>query len=321
MHVWTHHRWRFPLPPHHRFPLGKYELLADRVVADGLVAPDRMHAAEPVDWTALAAVHDYGLLSRIREGCMTIREERGLGLPWSRALVERGLRSVGGTVAAARHALDHGVAMNLGGGTHHAGHDFARGYCLFNDVAVALAELRHEGLVDRAIVVDCDVHQGDGTAQIFAADPRTFTLSLHGARNYPFSRVASDLDVDIASGTGDARYLRALDEALAFALDRAQPDFAFYLAGADPWEGDRLGRLALTKPGLRTRDERVLDRLAETGAAVCVVLAGGYAEDIRDTVDINAATAAAVAARVRPPTPGQGVLTISGARTRQDALP
>ena len=304
MHVWTHHRWRFPLPAHHKFPIGKYELLADRVVADGLVAPDRMHAADPVDWTALAAVHDYGLLSRIREGCLTVREERGLGLPWSRALVERGLRSVGGTVAAARHALEHDVAMNLGGGTHHAGHDFARGYCLFNDVAVALAELRRDRLAERALIVDCDVHQGDGTAQIFAEDEHTFTLSLHGARNYPFSRVPSDLDVDIASGTGDRRYIRALAEALDFALDRSRPDYAFYLAGADPWEGDRLGRLALTKPGLRERDELVLDRLAGAGAVVCVVLAGGYAEDIRDTVDINVATAAAVAERVRVPTPG-----------------
>jgi acetoin utilization deacetylase AcuC-like enzyme len=297
MQVWTHHRWRFPLPPQHRFPLEKYALLAERVLVDGLVAPSELHEADPVPWTELAAVHDAGLLSRIREGKLTVREERGLGLPWSRELVERGRRSVGGTVAAARHALEQGVALNLGGGTHHAGHDFARGYCLFNDVAVALAGLRRDGLADRAVIVDCDVHQGDGTAQIFAQDPRTFTLSLHGARNYPFARVPSDLDVDIASGTGNARYQRALGEALAFVLDRARPDFAFYLAGADPWTGDRLGRLALTKPGLRARDELVLDRLAETGAAVCVVLAGGYAEDVRDTVDINAGTAAAVAAR------------------------
>ena len=152
---------------------------------------------------------------------------------------------------------------------------------------------------ERALVVDCDVHQGDGTAQIFADDDATFTLSLHGARNYPFSRVPSDLDVDIASGTGDARYLRALREALDFALDRARPDFAFYLAGADPWEGDRLGRLELSKAGLLARDELVLDRLAEAGAPACVVLAGGYAADISDTVDINAATVAAVAARTR----------------------
>jgi acetoin utilization deacetylase AcuC-like enzyme len=299
MHVWTHHRRRFPLPPHHKFPIEKYGLLAGRVVSDGIARPDEVHEPEPVEWAELAAVHDCGLLSRIREGCLTVREERGLGLPWSRELVERGRCSVAGTVAAARHALEHDVAMNLGGGTHHAGRDFARGYCLFNDVAVALAALRREGRAERAIVVDCDVHQGDGTAQIFAADPRTFTLSLHGARNYPFTRVPSDLDVDIASGTGDARYVLALREALDFALERARPDFAFYLAGADPWKGDRLGRLALTKPGLRARDELVLDRLAEAGAAVCVVLAGGYAEDVRDTVDINAATAAAVAERVR----------------------
>ena len=304
MDVWTHHRWRFPLPPHHRFPIEKYELLANRVVADGIAAPGEVHEAVPAEWTELAAVHDYGLLSRIREGCLTAREEKGLGLPWSPALVERGRRSVGGTIAAARHALEHDVALNLGGGTHHAGHDFARGYCLFNDVAVALAALRRDGTAGRALVVDCDVHQGDGTAQIFAEDDRTFTLSLHGARNYPFSRVPSDLDVDIASGTGDARYLRALREALDFALDRVRPEFAFYLAGADPWEGDRLGRLALSKAGLRARDEHVLDRLLEAGAAVCVVLAGGYADDVRDTVDIHAATAAAVAERTHALTPG-----------------
>jgi len=298
MEVWSHHRWRFPLPSQHSFPIDKYELLAERVVADGLVDPGELHEPDAAGWAELAAVHDCGLLSRIREGCLTIREQRGLGLPWSHALVERGRRSVGGTIAAARHALARGVAMNLGGGTHHAGRDFARGYCLFNDVAVALAALRRDGLAERALIVDCDVHQGDGTADIFATDPRTFTLSLHGARNYPFERVASDLDVDIASGTGDRRYLRALCEALDFAIDRARPDFAFFLAGADPWEGDRLGRLALSKSGLRERDELALDGLMEAGAVVCVVLAGGYADDVHDTVDINAATAAAVARRL-----------------------
>jgi acetoin utilization deacetylase AcuC-like enzyme len=256
MEVWTHHRWRFPLAPQHKFPLDKYELLAERVVADGLVTPRELHEADPVEWAELAAVHDCGLLSRIREGCLTVREERGLGLPWSRALVERARRSVGGTVAAARHALEHDVAMNLGGGTHHAGRDFARGYCLFNDVAVAIAALRRDGLAERILVVDCDVHQGDGTADIFAEDPRTFTLSLHGARNYPFTRIASDLDVDIASGTGDARYLRALREALDFALARARPDFAFYLAGG-PVRGrpDRAPR-ALQAGAARARRAR-----------------------------------------------------------------
>jgi acetoin utilization deacetylase AcuC-like enzyme len=225
-----------------------------------------------------------------------VREERGLGLPWSPELVERGRRAVGGTLEAARHALERGVAMNLGGGTHHAGRAFARGYCLFNDVAVALARVRADGDSLRALVVDCDVHQGDGTAQALAADPEAFTVSLHGARNYPFQRIPSDLDVDLPTGTGDSDYLRALDDALDAALPRARPDVAFYLAGADPFEGDRLGRLALTKAGLRARDELVVARLRAAGAAVVVVLAGGYARDVADTVDINAATAAVVAA-------------------------
>jgi len=300
MHVWTHHRCGFPLPPRHRFPVDKYGRLAERVVAEGLAAPEEVHEPAPVEWDALAAVHDADLLARIRDGDLSLREERGLGLPWSPQLVERARRATAGTVHAARHALRHRVAMNLGGGTHHAGRAFARGYCLFNDVAVALARLRCDGLAARAIVVDCDVHQGDGTADVFTHDATTFTLSLHGARNYPFTRIPSDLDVDLPSGTGDAAYLRALEAALDSALPRAAAEVAFYLAGADPWEGDRLGRLSLTKAGLRARDELVLDRLLDAGAAVCVVLAGGYAEDVEDTVEINTATAAAVAARVRP---------------------
>jgi acetoin utilization deacetylase AcuC-like enzyme len=292
--VWSHDRWGIPLPTGHKFPISKYGLLRARVEAAGLAV---VHEAEAVPWEWLAAVHDGELLARIREGTLTLREQRGLGLPWSEVLVERGRRSVGGTLCAARRALRDGIGMNLGGGTHHAGRDFARGYCLFNDVAVALARLRAEGLARRALVVDCDVHQGDGTAQLLGPDPEAFTLSLHGARNYPFERIPSDLDVDLPSGTGDAAYLEALAEALDAALPAAAAEIAFYLAGADPWEGDRLGRLALTKDGLRARDALVLDRLASTGAAVVVVLAGGYAPDVRDTVDINFATVEAVAGR------------------------
>ncbi len=298
MDVWTHDRWRFPLPERHKFPIDKYALLRARVVAEGIAGPGEVHEPAPVEWSRLEAVQERGLVHRIRRGELTVREQRGLGLPWSPELVERARRAVGGTVAAARHALGHGLGMNLGGGTHHAGFDFARGYCLFNDVGVALAALRSQDGALPAVVVDCDVHQGDGTAQLFAADPATFTLSLHGARNYPFTRIPSDHDVDLPSGTGDDAYLVALDAALDVALARTAPAVAFYLAGADPWEGDRLGRLALTKAGLRARDELVLDRLRAAGAAVCVVLAGGYASDVRDTVDINAATAAAVARRL-----------------------
>jgi acetoin utilization deacetylase AcuC-like enzyme len=253
--------------------------------------------AEPAPWDWLAAVHAPDLIERIRTGALSVREERALGLPWSAALVERGRRSVGGTVAAAVEALERGFGMHLGGGTHHAGRDFARGFCLFNDVVVALARMRADGHARRALVVDCDVHQGDGTADLLSGDPDCFTLSLHGARNYPFKRIPSDLDVDLESGTDDARYLEALAAALDHAIPRAEAELAFYLAGADPWHGDRLGRLALTKEGLLARDELVLDRLRAAGAAVCVVLAGGYAEDVRDTVDINAATVSAVARR------------------------
>ena len=290
--VWAHDRWRIPLPNGHRFPIDKYRLLRERV-------QDRVTVleAEPVPWEWLAAVHEAPLLERIRLGELSVREQRGLGLPWSEVLVERGRRSVGGTVAAAHRALEHGIGMNLGGGTHHAGRDFARGYCLFNDVVVTLAHLRSQDVARRALIVDCDVHQGDGTAQLLQPDADAFTLSLHGARNYPFERIPSDLDVDLPSGTGDEEYLRVLEDSVETALDSLpEPDLAFFLAGADPWEGDRLGRLALTKDGLRARDELVLDRLLETGAAVVVVLAGGYAPAVNDTVEINAATAELVRA-------------------------
>jgi len=286
--AWSHDRWRIPLPDGHKFPIDKYERLRRRVEAEGVV----IHESEPVPWEWLAAVHEEALLTRIRDGEMTLREQRGLGLPWSEVLVERGRRSVGGTLGAAADAFAHGIGMNLGGGTHHAGRDFARGYCLFNDVAVTVARLRAEGRARRALVVDCDVHQGDGTAQILGPDPDAFTLSLHGARNYPFERIPSDLDVDLPTGTGDDDYLAALSDALDTAL-QFDFDVAFYLAGADPWEGDRLGRLALTKAGLKARDEHVLTRL-KPRAPVVVTLAGGYAPDVADTVDINAATVSVV---------------------------
>ncbi len=296
MDLWSHDRFTFPLPATHRFPLIKYPRLRARLEADGIARPDEIHECAPVPWEWIEAVQQRALVQRLRSGTLSVREERGLGLPWSAELVERARRTTAGTVAAARRALARGVGMNLGGGTHHAGYDFARGYCLFNDVAVALARVRADGGARRALVVDCDVHQGDGTAQALAADADAFTVSLHGARNYPFQRIPSDLDVDLPTGTGDRDYLRALEGALDAALPSARPDVAFYLAGADPFEGDRLGRLALTKAGLRTRDELVIERLRAAGAAVVVVLAGGYARDVADTVDINAATAAVVAA-------------------------
>ncbi|MBV9819305.1 MAG: histone deacetylase [Solirubrobacterales bacterium] len=298
MYVWAHDRWSFPLPPQHRYPVTKHRALRERLLATRVCAPEEIQEAAAASWSSLTRVHDPALLGRIRRGQLTVREERGLGLPWSMQLVERGRRVAAGTVLAAREALRVGVAMNLGGGSHHAGRDFARGYCLFNDVAYAVGVLREAGVASRALVVDCDVHQGDGTAQLLGPDRQAFTLSLHGARNYPLQRIASDLDVDLPRGTTDADYLAALDRALATALAADGYDIAFYLAGADPWAGDRLGSLALTKAGLRRRDALVLDALRAAGTPVCVVLAGGYAPDIDDIVDIHAATAGEVAARV-----------------------
>jgi acetoin utilization deacetylase AcuC-like enzyme len=226
---------------------------------------------------------------------LSVREVRGLGLPWSPELVERGRRSSQGTVCAAVDALADGWGMNLGGGTHHAGPASGRGFCLFNDVVLATRVLRAAGEVRRVLVVDCDVHQGDGTAELCAGDDEAFALSIHGAANYPFHRATSDHDVDLPTGTGDDAYLSALETALHGSLPVARPELVFFLAGADPWEGDRLGRLALTKAGLRARDELVLDLADSSGIPCCVTLAGGYAPDVEDTVEINFATAQLVA--------------------------
>ncbi|MBM3677307.1 MAG: histone deacetylase, partial [Actinobacteria bacterium] len=202
----------------------------------------------------------------------------------------RSRRSTGATVAAARAALEDGVAMNLGGGTHHAFADSGRGFCVFNDVVTALRVLRREGRAGRVLVIDVDVHQGDGTHALLATDDEAFTLSLNGFRNYPFRRVPGDVDLDFADGTGDDVYLSALATCLPDAIGRGRPGLAFVLAGADPYEHDRLGRLALTKPGLLERDRLIRRELDAAGVPICVTLAGGYAEDIRDTVEINLGT-------------------------------
>ena len=297
MDVWAHDRWLFPLPARSRYPLAKGRLVRERLVAVGICETDDFLEAEPAPWSALRRIHDAALLERMQRGELTEREQRSLGLPWSEELVERARRVSQGTVMAARQALEQGAAISLGGGSHHAGRDFARGYCLFNDIALAVHELREAGAIRTALVVDCDVHQGDGTAHLLGPDLLSFTLSLHGARNYPIKRIPSDLDVELARGTGDGDYLIALERALGSALNAGPFDIAFYLAGADPWEGDRLGTLALTKAGLRRRDALVLDTLRSAQVPVCVTLAGGYAPDVVDVVDIHTATAAEVAAR------------------------
>lgn len=294
--VWSSAHYTFPLPEGHRFPIAKYAMLRDRVIAEGVVATERVLDPGAATDEMLRLVHTADYVERFVAGALSEAEMRRLGFPWSRELVERSRRAVGGTVAAARHALTHGSAMNLAGGTHHAFADHGEGFCVFNDVAVAIQGLRDEGRIRRAAVVDLDVHQGNGTHAVFAGDPEVFTFSMHGGRNYPFEKVAGTLDIDLPDGTGDDEYLRVLDAALPVVLRAAQPDLVLYLAGADPHEGDRLGRMKLSFGGLARRDAMVMQSCREVGLPVAVVIAGGYGARIEDTVRVHAATARIVAA-------------------------
>jgi acetoin utilization deacetylase AcuC-like enzyme len=288
--VWSSARYTFPLPPGHRFPVEKYAMLRDSVVAQGIVAPERVVDPDAATDALLRLVHTEDYVRRFVDGRLTTAEERRLGFPWSPALVERSRRAVGGTIAAARHALAHGTAMNLAGGTHHAFPDHGEGFCVFNDVAIAIRLLKSERRLRRAAVIDLDVHQGNGTNAIFAGDPDVYTFSMHGGKNYPFEKVAGTRDVELPDGTGDEEYLTELARALPVVLRDAQPDLVFYLAGADPHEGDRLGRMRLTFDGLRRRDAMVLDASRDVGLPVAVVIAGGYGRNIADTVAIHVDT-------------------------------
>lgn len=279
-----------PLPPGHRFPMAKYRLLRERVVASGIVPPQSLRVPEAATDAQLTTVHDPRYVAAVATGALTPQAQRRIGFPWSPGMVERSRRSAGATLAACRAALATGAGVSLAGGTHHAGIDRGEGYCVFNDAAVAIRVLQREGAIARALVVDTDVHQGNGTAAVFQEDDAVFTLDLYAERNFPFEKVPCDLAVALPDGTGDAVYLERLEQALREALRRSSPDLAIYVSGADPFEGDRLGRLALTKRGLETRDRLVLSMLRAAGIPVGVTMAGGYAAEVGDTVEIHWAT-------------------------------
>ncbi|MCB9700733.1 MAG: histone deacetylase [Myxococcales bacterium] len=287
MQIFATDTFVLPLPPRHRFPMAKYARLRARVEAERAALGAELRIPDAATDDQLALAHDPAYIRRVAEGGLDPREIRAIGFPWSPALVERSRRSAGATIAAARAALAEGCGVNLAGGTHHAFAGRGEGFCVFNDAAVAARAMQAEGRIRRAIVVDCDVHQGNGTASILADDPTIFTLSLHGAGNFPFTKERSDLDVALADGCGDEAYLEALDDALTRALPAAAADLAIYLAGADPYVGDALGRLALTKAGLARRDALVLGRCATAGVPVAVAMAGGYAPAIDDIVEIH----------------------------------
>jgi len=267
--------------------MNKYALLRQKVQSEGLIDPEELRIPDPACDEQLLRVHLNEYLQRVKSGAMTDKEIRRIGFPWSSQLVERSRRSVGGTIAACRAALQEGTAVNLAGGTHHAYPDHGEGYCVFNDCAVAARTVQAEGLACRVVILDCDVHQGNGTAAIFAGDPSVFTFSIHGAHNFPFHKETSDLDIALEDGVDDETYLETLETGLQAAIDRSLADLAIYLAGADPFQGDRLGRLSLTKAGLAARDHLVIERCRQANIPIAIVMAGGYAHDMNDTVDIH----------------------------------
>jgi acetoin utilization deacetylase AcuC-like enzyme len=279
-----------PLPPGHRFPSAKYRLLRERLLDLGIFAPGELVAIDPIEREALLGAHGREYVDAIYSGTLGEQELRRIGFPWSEGLVKRSLASVHGTVAAARAALDDGVGCNLAGGTHHAFADFGSGFCVFNDVAVAVRLLQREGLLDRAAVVDLDVHQGDGTAAIFADDPTVFTFSMHGAKNFPFRKQRSSLDVELPDGCDDTTYISLLQQHLPRVLDEARAQIVFFQAGVDPLDGDRLGRLKLSLDGLRLRDRMVLRAAKARKLPIVTTLGGGYSNPLDRSIEAHVNT-------------------------------
>ncbi|HVF88181.1 MAG TPA: histone deacetylase [Pyrinomonadaceae bacterium] len=282
-------RYYADIGENHVFPIRKFELACRRLIEEGTLQPAQVVEPQPTAVGDVLLVHTEDYITRLRAGTLTPREMRRLGLPWSKALVRRSFLATGGTINAARWALRDGVGSNLAGGTHHAFADRGEGFCVLNDVAVAIRVLRRDKLISRAGIVDCDVHQGNGTATIFAGDTDVFTFSMHGAKNYPLFKATSSLDVELEDGTCDDDYVEMLAHYLPKVFAFA-PDIVFYLAGADPYAGDKLGRLALTIPGLRARDEFVLGACKAQSVPVVTVMSGGYATAINDTVEIHCNT-------------------------------
>jgi acetoin utilization deacetylase AcuC-like enzyme len=287
MKVFYSDHFVLPLPEGHRFPMSKYSLLRERVAADGICGPGELREPRAVTDEEILRAHAPGYLERVASGELTKKEVRRIGFPWSKRMVERSRRASGGTVGACLAALEEGFAVNLAGGTHHAFSDKGEGYCVFNDSAIASRAVQAAGLAQRVVVIDTDVHQGNGTAEILRRDATVFTFSIHGAKNFPFHKEESDLDAPLPDGADDTEFLTALERGLEKALEDANADLAIYLAGADPFEGDRLGRLSVTKSGLAERDRMVLESCGERGIPVAVTMAGGYSRNVEDTVDVH----------------------------------
>ena len=281
-------RFVLPLPSGHRFPMQKYRMLREAVAAS--LSDVVFEEAPTTSDGVLALAHHPGYIQRVSGGLLSESEQKTIGFPWSPDMVERSRRSAGATIAACRAALEGGVGVNLAGGTHHAHADRGQGFCVFNDAAIAARLMQAERRVSRVAIVDLDVHQGDGTAAILEKDESVFTLSMHGEHNYPFDKACSDLDVALPDGTGDRDYLAGLDSALSEMFARFAPELLIFLAGADPYEGDRLGRLRLSMAGLAARDTMVMEAARARDLPVAVAMAGGYGRVIEETVAVHLQT-------------------------------
>lgn len=289
-----HVDYEIPLPEGHPFPMRKFSALRRILLEEGILTEAGIMTPEEAPWSEIALAHQEAYLDRLRTGELGPGEERRLGLPWSSALVRRSRLAVGGTMLAAWQALEDGVGGNLAGGTHHACPDHGEGFCVLNDVAIAIRVLQREEEIHRAMIIDLDVHQGNANALCFAGDDTVFTFSMHGARNFPMRKPPSDLDVPLPDHCGDLEYLSTLERHLGEAIDRARPELVFLLSGVDVVVGDRYGRLAMTREGLRRRERRVLTELFGRGIPTTLVLSGGYAATPTLTADLHAETHRAV---------------------------
>jgi acetoin utilization deacetylase AcuC-like enzyme len=279
-----------PLPPNHRFPMSKYEVLPQQLLHEGTIGESNLFAPEPLNDDLILLTHESDYWNRLRNLELTPQEVRRTGFPLTRELVEREVRIANGTLQCAQYSLHNGIAMNIAGGTHHAFTNRGEGFCLLNDMAIAANYLLHQKLVSKILVVDLDVHQGNGTAQIFANDNRLFTFSMHGAHNYPLIKEQSDLDIGLKDFTADDFYLKTLDANLKNLIDQVQPEFIFYQSGVDILETDKLGRLSVSREGCKQRDRLVLQAAKNNRIPIVVSMGGGYSPDFRDIIEAHANT-------------------------------
>jgi len=285
-----HPLYAHPLPEGHRFPMLKYELIPEQLLHEGLIVQENLFAPMLLEEVNIAKTHAEEYWGQLRDLTLSLKDQRRIGFPLSAQLVERELRIAQGTIEGALFAMQYGVAFNVAGGTHHAGSNWGEGFCLLNDQAIAANYLLANNLSKRILIIDLDVHQGNGTAQIFENEPRVFTFSMHGADNFPFRKEKSDLDIALANGTEDEEFIKKLIVALNFVFDTHRPDFVFYLSGVDVLETDKLGKLALSKEGCKKRDQLVFEKCLEHQIPIQVSMGGGYSASINAIVDAHCNT-------------------------------